>query len=106
MPDIPDNSCSNFQLTIFDTPWSLPDLTRLVLQDDSDSSRAAQQVQSLRSDSKLCDAFIVVSSTKFPIHRAIVAALSPFFSAALCGDFLESKCGKLVLRDAAAEAVP
>ena len=38
----------------------------------------------LRQNSKLCDVVLVAGSEKFPVHKLVLSAVSPYFKAMFC----------------------
>ncbi|RUS79415.1 hypothetical protein EGW08_012828 [Elysia chlorotica] len=54
---------------------------------------------SLREEQALCDVVVVVEDTEFPCHRAILAAISDFFKAALTTDMMEARERRISLEN-------
>ncbi len=79
-----------------DTPCA-----RLPMGDD----RPQALLENLRRQGLFCDAVIAVGEKEFPVHRAIVAHLSPFFFKSFTGDFSEAESRKLSIEGASPDAV-
>ncbi len=76
-----------------------------VAQKEEGSARPRDLLAALRNADQYSDALIVVEDHEFPIHRAIVARLSKFFSNAFSRGFAESKNRKLVVGEASVKAM-
>lgn len=54
-------------------------------------------LRELREKGTLCDAVIEVGSNHYPVHRAVLAAISPYFKALFTNGMLESNLSKVAL---------
>lgn len=62
-------------------------------------AQVMQAVHGLRSHRKLCDVVLKVEDREIPAHRAILAAISPYFMAMFTGDMVESTRQEVTIRD-------
>ncbi|CAM4652326.1 unnamed protein product [Lepidochelys olivacea] len=62
-------------------------------------------LKQLYQDHLLCDATTVAEGKKFPCHRLLVAAVSPYFKGIFTSSFKESQDGEVVLQDMASSIV-
>ena len=53
----------------------------------------------LRNQKLLCDVHLVVEGAKFPAHRVVLAAASPYFQAMFTGGFKENQMSEITLND-------
>ena len=53
----------------------------------------------LRNQELLCDVHLVAEGAKFPAHRVVLAAASPYFQAMFTGGFKENKMGEITLNE-------
>ena len=53
----------------------------------------------LRSQELLCDVHLVAEGAKFPAHRVVLAAASPYFQAMFTGGFQEGQMREITLND-------
>lgn len=58
---------------------------------------ALLRLAALRTDHSMCDAVLYVEGQPFPVHKLIVAQVSPFFKTALYGSFKEDLHKEIVL---------
>ena len=62
-----------------------------VAQNECDFKQIWEAFNRLRIDKQLCDAVLVVENKRFPVHRAILAANSPYFRALFTNGMKESE---------------
>ena len=59
----------------------------------------------LRNEALLCDVHLVAEGTKFPAHRVVLAAASPYFQAMFTGGFKENQMSEVTLNDTSSEGL-
>ena len=59
----------------------------------------------LRDQKLLCDVHLVAEDTKFPAHRVVLAAASPYFQAMFTGGFKENQMSEITLNDTSSEGL-
>ena len=59
----------------------------------------------LRNQALLCDAHLVAEGVKFPAHRVVLAAASPYFQAMFTGGFKENQMNEITLDDVSSEGL-
>ena len=68
----------------------MPGFSRLTVQEQEHAPRVLQQLNSLRREGILCDCVLQVEDKEFPVHRAFLAACSPYFRALFTSQMKES----------------
>lgn len=66
---------------------------------------AVARLSAIRRAGLFLDGTVVAAGVELRVHRAVIAALSPFFAAAFAGGFSESASARLEIRDASPAAV-
>lgn len=66
---------------------------------------AVARLPAIRRAGLFLDGTLVAAGVELRVHRAVIAALSPFFAAAFAGVFTESATARLEIRDASPAAV-
>ena len=59
----------------------------------------------LRNQELLCDVHLVAEGAKFPAHRVVLAAASPYFQAMFTGGFKENQMSQITLNDTSSEGL-
>ena len=59
----------------------------------------------LRDQKLLCDVHLVAEGAKFPAHRVVLAAASPYFQAMFTGGFKENQMSEITLTDTSSEGL-
>ena len=59
----------------------------------------------LRNEALLCDVHLVAEGAKFPAHRVVLAAASPYFQAMFTGGFKENQMSEITLNDTSSEGL-
>ena len=59
----------------------------------------------LRNERLLCDVHLVAEGEKFPAHRVVLAAASPYFQAMFTGGFKENQMNEVTLNDTSSEGL-
>ena len=64
-----------------------------------------KSLDDLRSQAVLCDVHLVAEGAKFPAHRVVLAAGSPYFQAMFTGGFKENQMNEITLNDTSSEGL-
>ena len=59
----------------------------------------------LRNQELLCDVHLVADGAKFPAHRVVLAAASPYFQAMFTGGFKENQMNEITLNDMSSQGL-
>ena len=59
----------------------------------------------LRDQKLLCDVHLMAEGAKFPAHRVVLAAASPYFQAMFTGGFKENQIGEITLNDMSSQGL-
>ena len=59
----------------------------------------------LRDQELLCDVHLMAEGAKFPAHRVVLAAASPYFQAMFTGGFKENQMGEITLNDMSSQGL-
>ena len=59
----------------------------------------------LRNQALLCDVHLVAEGAKFPVHRVVLAAASPYFQAMFTGGFKENHMSEITLNDVSSKGL-
>ena len=62
-------------------------------------------LQELRDQKSLCDVHLVAEGAKFPAHRVVLAAASPYFQAMFTGGFKENQMNEVTLNDTTSQGL-
>ena len=63
------------------------------------TDRVLKGLEELRNQKLLCDVHLVAEGAKFPAHRVVLAAASPYFQAMFTGGFKENQMNEITLND-------
>ena len=69
------------------------------------TDRVLKGLDELRNQALLCDVHLVAEGAKFPAHRVILAAASPYFQAMFTGGFKENQMNEITLNDTSSEGL-
>ena len=62
-------------------------------------------LEDLRDQELLCDVHLVAEGAKFPAHRVVLAAASPYFQAMFTGGFKENQMSEITLNDTSSKGL-
>ena len=62
-------------------------------------------LRELRDQELLCDVHLVAEGARFPAHRVVLAAASPYFQAMFTGGFKENQMNEIILNETSSEGL-
>ena len=77
----------------------------VVYEPEDHMSEALKLCSDMKAQDELCDVVILANETRFPAHRVILAAFSPYFRAMFTGNMKERGQEEIALHDVNSEAL-
>ena len=69
------------------------------------SDHVLKGLRELRDQELLCDIHLVAEGAKFPAHRIVLAAASPYFQAMFTGGFKENQMNEITLNETSSKGL-